>query len=92
MAKKKPKRGKKPKPKHETVPLAQLLVGIELPADAPPQMMVDADVDVEIAPLVREMNRRGLVTLGSCSGHGRGDAHVDFPCVGSTGSASWSGC
>ena len=78
MAKKKPKPRKTPKPKHETVLLAQLLDGIELPADAPPQMMVDADVDVEIAPLVRELNRRGFVTFGSCSGHSRGDAHVDF--------------
>lgn len=68
MAKRKPKRKKKPKPRHETVPLTQVLDGIELPADAPPQMMVDADVDLEIAPLVREMNRRAFVTFGSCSG------------------------
>ncbi|MBL4846494.1 MAG: hypothetical protein JKY65_13285 [Planctomycetes bacterium] len=85
MAKRKPKRKKKPKPKHETVPLAEVLQGVELPTDCPEQVLVGADIDVEIAPLVRALTQAGAVTLGSCSGHGRGDACVDFAVRGLDG-------
>lgn len=74
--------GKTPKPKHKTVPLAELLAGVERSADGPGQIMTDVTVDAEIAPLVRVLNEAGFVTLGSCSGHGEDDAYVDLAVCG----------
>jgi hypothetical protein len=81
----KPRRKKKPESRHETLPLADVLEGIEHPVGAPGQVLVSADVDIEIAPLVRVLNQAGFVTLSSCSGHGRGDASVDFAVPGLVG-------
>ena len=45
------------------------------------EMIIDRStvkVDVELAPLIREMNKLGLVTTSCCSGHGETDAYVSI--------------
>lgn len=49
------------------------------------KMMLPVDIDDELAPLVKEMNKIGLITKFCCSGHSGGNKEayiaIDMDCI-----------